>query len=40
MPGALIRYRMLVERATPADQALEEIATQLFLPLVRHHASR
>ncbi|MGW3958334.1 TetR/AcrR family transcriptional regulator [Amycolatopsis sp. NPDC005003] len=39
MPGALIRYHMIAERAAPSDQALEEIATQLFLPLVRHHAS-
>ncbi|MFI6738187.1 TetR/AcrR family transcriptional regulator [Nonomuraea sp. NPDC050451] len=39
MPGALIRYNMISERAAPSDQALEHIANQLFLPLVRHHAS-
>ncbi|GAB3404041.1 TetR/AcrR family transcriptional regulator [Flindersiella endophytica] len=39
MPGALIRYSMLVERAAPSDQALEHLANQLFLPLVRYHAS-
>ena len=39
MPGALIRYRTIVERAVPSGQALDEIANQLFLPLVRHHAS-
>jgi AcrR family transcriptional regulator len=39
MPGALIRYTMIAERAAPSDQALEDIAHQLFLPLVRYHAS-
>ncbi len=39
MPGMLIRYSMLAERTAPSDQALENIAHQLFLPLVRHHAS-
>lgn len=39
MPGALIRYSMIAERATPTDRALEDIANQLFLPLVRHHAA-
>ena len=39
MPGALIRYNMIAERAAPSDQALEHIARQLFLPLVRYHAS-
>lgn len=39
MPGMLIRYSMIAERATPSDQALEHIARQLFLPLVRYHAS-
>lgn len=40
MPGVLIRYSMIAERTAPSDQALEHIAHQLFLPLVRHHASR
>ncbi len=40
MPGALIRYSMVADRVAPSDQALEHIATQLFLPLVRHHAGR
>jgi AcrR family transcriptional regulator len=39
MPGTLIRYSMIAERAAPSDQALETIAHQLFLPLVRYHAS-
>ncbi|HEX5404932.1 MAG TPA: TetR-like C-terminal domain-containing protein [Pseudonocardiaceae bacterium] len=39
MPGTLIRCSMIAERAVPSDQALEHIAYQLFLPLVRHHAS-
>lgn len=39
MPGTLIRYSMIAERAAPSDQALEHIAHQLFLPLVRHHAA-
>ncbi|WP_188895097.1 TetR/AcrR family transcriptional regulator [Microlunatus endophyticus] len=39
MPGVLIRYAMLAERAAPSDQALDDIAHQLFLPLVRYHAS-
>lgn len=40
MPGVLIRYHMITERAAPSDQALDDIANQLFLPLVRYHASR
>lgn len=40
MPGVLIRYAMLAERVAPSDEDLENIARQLFLPLVRHHASR
>jgi hypothetical protein len=39
MPGMLIRYSMIAERAAPSDQALEHIAHQLFLPLVHYHAS-
>jgi len=39
MPGVLIRYAMLAESAAPSDQALDDIAHQLFLPLVRYHAS-
>ncbi|WP_027946593.1 TetR/AcrR family transcriptional regulator [Amycolatopsis taiwanensis] len=39
MPGALIRYNVIAERAAPSEQALEQIAHQLFLPLVRYHAS-
>jgi AcrR family transcriptional regulator len=40
MPGTLIRYSMIAERAAPSDEALERIAYQLFLPLVHYHASR
>lgn len=39
MPGALIRYHMIIERAVPSEQALDHIADQLFLPLVHHHAA-
>ena len=39
MPGVLIRYSMIAERTAPSDEALERIAYQLFLPLVRYHAS-
>lgn len=39
MPGALIRYTMIAERTAPSDQALDHIANQLFIPLVRYHAS-
>lgn len=39
MPGVLIRYAMLAERTAPSDQALTDIAHQLFLPLVRYHAA-
>lgn len=39
MPGMLIRYAMIAERAAPSDEALDHIANQLFLPLVRYHAS-
>lgn len=39
MPGVLIRYSMIADRAAPSDDELENIAHQLFLPLVRHHAS-
>jgi hypothetical protein len=38
MPGALIRYHMIIERAVPSEQVLDHIADQLFLPLVHHHA--
>jgi AcrR family transcriptional regulator len=40
MPGVLIRYAMIAERAAPSDQALESIARQLFLPLAHYHAAR
>ncbi|HZE38649.1 MAG TPA: TetR/AcrR family transcriptional regulator [Stackebrandtia sp.] len=40
MPGVLIRYSMIAERAAPSDRELQNIAHQLFLPLVRYHASR
>lgn len=39
MPGTLIRYSMLTERAAPSDEALEHLAHELFLPLVRYHAA-
>ncbi len=39
MPGVLLRYSMLAERRPPSEAALADIADQLFLPLVRHHAS-
>ena len=39
MPGMLIRYSMIAERAAPSDEALEHIADQLFLPLVLYHAA-
>ncbi|XVQ16148.1 TetR/AcrR family transcriptional regulator [Spirillospora sp. CA-255316] len=39
MPGMLIRYSMIAERTAPSDQALDHIAHQLFLPLVKYHAS-
>jgi hypothetical protein len=35
----LIRYSMIAECAAPSDEALEHIADQLFLPLVRDHAA-
>ncbi|GAA3566238.1 hypothetical protein GCM10022222_57650 [Amycolatopsis ultiminotia] len=40
MPGTLIRYNMITERIAPSDQMLDDITNQLFLPLVRYHASR
>lgn len=39
MPGVLLRYSMLAERRPPSEAALADIADQLFLPLVRYHAS-
>jgi AcrR family transcriptional regulator len=39
MPGMLIRYSMIAERSAPSDQALDHIAHQLFLPLVKYHAA-
>jgi AcrR family transcriptional regulator len=39
MPGVLIRYTMIAERAAPSSEALEHITQQLLLPLLRHHAS-
>jgi len=39
MPGMLIRYSMIAERTAPSDETLENLASQLFLPLVRHHAA-
>ncbi|MGI5131901.1 TetR/AcrR family transcriptional regulator [Pseudonocardia sp. CA-107938] len=38
MPGALIRYHVVTERAVPSQDVLDGIADQLLLPLVRHHA--
>lgn len=40
MPGMLIRYSMIAERSAPSSEALDRIANQLFLPLIRYHASR
>jgi AcrR family transcriptional regulator len=40
MPVMLVRYSMIAERAAPSDEALEHIARQLFLPLVRYHGGR
>lgn len=39
MPGMLIRYSMLAERAAPSDEALEHLAHQLFMPLVQYHTA-
>lgn len=39
MPGILIRYSMIAERSAPSDEALDHIAQQLFLPLVRFHTA-
>jgi len=40
MPGTLVRYTMVAERTKPSDEDLEHLTNQLFLPLVRYHASR
>lgn len=39
MPARLLRHSMIAERVALSDEALEQIAYQLFVPLVRHHAS-